>query len=255
MMFLYPALIVAYRQFLSWRTNWRTFILMRLAEPAIFFYGIGLGFAQFIPTINGYPYVTYLLPGSICLAAAFAGLFEGTYNAFSRCYMQRTWFSFLATPTRLWHILTGEIAWNAFRNLISTILLIGVGLLAGVKIDPLGTLLSLPFIMLGVMSITAIGLVCMSFAKSMNDFDYLWAFFATPMMVFSGVMIDIHTFPDHVQVIAWLLPLTHLLAIVRPLMLGYADITTIVNHSLILGLITIVSLIIAHYRLNRAILN
>lgn len=250
-----PALIVAYRQFLSWRTNWRTFLLTRLIEPTIFFYGIGLGFGSLVPMLNGYPYMTFLLPGSVCMATMFVALFEGTYNAYSRAYMQRTWFSFLATPTRISHIMAGELLFASIRNLISVILLIMVGIVAGVKINLLGTLASLPLITLGLIGIVALGYACLSFAKSMSDFDYIWPFLATPMMVFSGTMVHLDTFPPAIQAIAWCLPLTHLIAMVRPLMLeGTLPLADFVAHTGALIAFTAACLWLAHHRLTRSIL-
>lgn len=247
-------LIVAYRQFLSWRTNWRTFVLMRLVEPTIFFYGIGLGIGRFVPTMGGHDYFSFLLPGSVCLAAMFAGLIEGTFNAYTRAYMQRNWYAYLATPTGMWNILFGEIGWCAVRTLGSSILLLAVGWMVGARFEILGTLAALPFVVLTVVSIAALGYLCMSYAKSMNDFDYIWAFLITPMMVFSGVMFDITTFPPAVQVIGWLLPLTHALQIVRPLMLGEAEWFSIVTHGGVLVALTVTCLWLAHRRLVRTIL-
>ncbi|PZP38748.1 MAG: hypothetical protein DI585_06440 [Pseudomonas fluorescens] len=241
------------RQFLSWRSNWRTFLLMRLIEPAIFFYGIGLGIGHFIPQVGGHDYLSYLLPGSVALALMFAGLFEGTYNAYSRAYMQRTWFSYLATPTRVRDILVGEMAWCTVRTMLSTILLILVGVLLGAKISIWGTLLALPFMTLTVLSIMTLGYVVMSFANSMNDFDYIWPFLATPMMVFSGVMVDVSHFPMLLKVVTWFLPLTHTLQIVRPLMLGEFPIVDILLHGSFLVVLLVASLWLADTRLSRKI--
>ena len=40
------------------------------------------------------------------------------------------------------------------------------------------------------------------------------------MFVFSGVFFDIERFPQAVQAVAWALPMTHLIALIRPLMTG-----------------------------------
>lgn len=241
------------RQFLSWRSNWRTFLLMRLVEPAIFFYGIGLGIGHFIPQVAGHDYLSYLLPGSVALALMFAGLFEGTYNAFSRAYMQRTWFSYLATPTTVRDILLGEMAWCTVRTMISTLLLIVVGVALGAKISIWGTLVALPFMTLTVLSIMTLGYLVMSFADSMNDFDYIWPFLATPMMVFSGVMVDISHFPPLLTAVTWLLPLTHTLQIVRPLMLGEFPLMSILLHGSVLVALLLATLWLAEKRLSRKI--
>lgn len=251
---IHSAAVVFLRQFLSWRTNWRTFLLLRLLEPMIFFYGIGIGFGTFITNMQGVSYLTFLLPGSICMTAMFAGLFEGTYNAYSRAYMQRTWFSYLATPTRIWHILAGELGFHASKMIISTTLLVCAGLIMGTHISLPGTLLAIPFVLLTTTSVASLGYLYMSFVRSMNDFDYMWALIVTPMMLFSGAMVDIHVYPSIIQKLAWTMPLYHGLEIVRPLMLGTADAASVLFHTAILLVITFVCLVCAHHRLNKAIL-
>ena len=40
------------------------------------------------------------------------------------------------------------------------------------------------------------------------------------MFVFSGVFFGVDRFPDYIQPIAWILPMTHLIEVVRPLVAG-----------------------------------
>ena len=40
------------------------------------------------------------------------------------------------------------------------------------------------------------------------------------MFVFSGVFFDVGRFPEPIQAAAWVLPMTHLVSIVRPLCAG-----------------------------------
>lgn len=247
------ALVVAYRQMLSWRTNWRQFLMIRLLEPAIYFYGISLGFGHFIPQINGYDYRTFLLPGSIAMMLMFSGIFEGSFSAFTRAYLQRTWYSFVATPARLIDIMLGEMLWVGVRSLMAVGLLVLVGMALDVRPDPAGTLLALPFMVLTVWALMAVGYFTMSFAKSMNDFDVVFALLVTPMIVFSGTMVDFDIFPLPVKVIGWCLPLTHGVAIIRPLMLGYAQAPSIALHGAVLAAIAVVFTALSHWRLKRRI--
>lgn len=246
-----PAMVVLYRQFLSWRTNWRGYVLVRLLEPMIFFYGVGLGFGNIIPSVNGTDYLSFLLPGSVCLACLFSALFEGTYNAYTRAYMQGTWPSFLATPARLWHILYGELLWSGLRTIFSTVLLVAAGLALGAKISLWGTIAALPILMLANVSMVCMGYMCMSYARGFEDFDFIWPLLATPMVVFSGVMIPVETFPSEIQFVAWVLPLTHALEIVRPLMLGVLAWQSLFFHTIVLVGVGGVCFAIAHARLKR----
>jgi lipooligosaccharide transport system permease protein len=51
-------------------------------------------------------------------------------------------------------------------------------------------------------------------------FSYFFTFWVTPMFVFSGVFFGVDRFPDFVEPIAWILPMTHVIEVVRPLTAG-----------------------------------
>ena len=60
-------------------------------------------------------------------------------------------------------------------------------------------------------------MVATSFAKSFEMFSYFFTFWVTPMFIFSGVFFPVDRFPEMVQWLAYLLPMTHLVDIVRDL--------------------------------------
>lgn len=246
---LQPALVVFYRQVLSWRTLWRQFIIMRLVEPTIFFYGISLGFSKLIPELAGHDYKSFFLPGSMALGLMFGCLIDGSYGAYVRIFMQKTWPSFLSTPARISHIMIGEMSWTAIRGTMAATLLFIAGSLLGAKVSLIGFILAIPLIMLLCASLMAIGYVATSFARTMEDFDFVWAFILTPMMVFSGVMVDISIFPRWLQIAAQFLPLTHGVAGLRGLLLGGMPFLTVLWHMFVLALIGVVAVLVAHRRL------
>ena len=59
-------------------------------------------------------------------------------------------------------------------------------------------------------------------ARGYEFFSYFFTFWITPMFVFSGVFFDIERFPQAVQALAWVLPMTHLIAVIRPPMVDQA---------------------------------
>jgi ABC-type polysaccharide/polyol phosphate export permease len=68
-------------------------------------------------------------------------------------------------------------------------------------------------------------------------------------------MVHIDTFPPLLQAVAWCLPLTHLIAMVRPLMLeGTLPLTDFALHTSALVVFTLVCSVCAHQRLTRTIL-
>lgn len=250
-----PAGVVFTRQVLCWRTMWRQFIIMRLVEPTIFFYGLGLGLGALIPQMGGHDYKSFLLPGSMAMGLMFGGLIDGSYGSFVRIFMQKTWPAMLATPTRISHIMMGEMAWTAVRGVISASLLLVAGVLLGAKVSFAGFVLAIPLVMLLSMTVMAVGYVATGLARTIDDFDFIWAFLLTPMTVFSGVMIDIRVFPEPLQWFAQLLPLTHGVAALRGLLLGEIGVAAVLGHMVTLALMLAVCVTVAHRLLKRRLVD
>lgn len=251
----HPIAVVFLRQMLSSRTLWRQFIIMRLVEPMIFFYGIGLGFGALIPQLAGHDYKTFLLPGSICLALMFGSLLDGSYSAYVRAFTQRTWISFIATPTRVIDIMVGEMAWTGLKSILSASLMMVAGIVLGAKVSFIGFLLAIPVALLLSMSLMAIGYIATGLVRDMNDFDMVWAFVMTPMMVFSGVMVDIRIFPEWLQILTQFLPLTHGIAAIRGLMLGEIGLLGVLWHMLVLAGICVAATWYSHRLLKRKLVD
>ena len=72
------------------------------------------------------------------------------------------------------------------------------------------------------MCFSCCGLVVSAHAKSWDIFSYFFTFWVTPMFMFSGTFFEVVRFPWFVQAFAWILPMTHLIAVVRPLVAGLA---------------------------------
>jgi lipooligosaccharide transport system permease protein len=84
----------------------------------------------------------------------------------------------------------------------------------------LGALIGLPLLALAAACFAAVGLAATAFARSWEFFSYFFTFWITPMFMFSGVFFEIERLPAVVQLLAWFLPMTHLIAILRPLTTG-----------------------------------
>lgn len=255
MTLVWPAAVVFWRQMLCWRTMWRQFMIMRLVEPAIFFYGLGAGFGKLIPELGGVDYKTFLLPGSIAMSLMFGSLIDGSYGAYVRIFMQKTWPSFLSTPTRVAHIMAGEMTFAGMRSVISTSMLLIAGMALGAKVSLVGFVLGIPLVILLSMTLMAVGYVATGFARTIDDFDFVWAFVLTPMMVFSGAMMDLRVFPEPLQWFAWCLPLTHGVAALRGLMLGTMGPLAVLGHMAALALTLALCVLVAHRLLKRRLMD
>jgi lipooligosaccharide transport system permease protein len=145
--------------------------------------------------------------------------FETLYSAFSRMHVQKTWDAILNTPLGLDDVLLGELVWAASKSLLSgsAIMLVIWGL--GLATSPLSLWL-IPLIFLLGLTFAALGLIVNALAPSYDFFMYYFTLFITPMVLVSGVFFPATQLPAGIAAVAAWLPLSHAIALARPLLLG-----------------------------------
>jgi lipooligosaccharide transport system permease protein len=214
------ALAVTRRQYLVWRKVIWSSLSTNVANPILFLFAFGFGLGAVVDRMAGLGYLAFVVPGMMAYSAMFAASFETTVGSFARFDFQKTWDATLATPVTLLELLLGEALWATCKAMISAICVLAVGALWGGVGSAGGALLSLPVILLGGFAFATCGLVATAYARSWEFFSYFFTFWITPMFVFSGVFFAVDRFPDYIEPIAWVLPMTHLIEVVRPLVAG-----------------------------------
>jgi lipooligosaccharide transport system permease protein len=79
---------------------------------------------------------------------------------------------------------------------------------------------ALPVIFLTGLCFAALGLIVTALSPSYDFFMYYFTLFITPMILLCGVFFPVDQLPAAVQAVGAWLPLTHAVALVRPLVLG-----------------------------------
>ena len=207
------------RNFLVWRKLAIPSILGNLADPMIYMLGLGYGIGTLLPTVGGVPYMAFLAAGAVCFSTMNSATFEALYSAFSRMQVQKTWEAILNAPVALDDLVLGELAWAASKAALSGAAILGVAAALGLVASPLA-LWSLPLVFLAGLTFAALGLVMTALAPSYDFFMYYFTLFVTPMVLLSGVFFPTDQLPPPVQAVAAWLPLTHAVALVRPLLSG-----------------------------------
>ena len=245
-------LAVTWRQYLVWKKLIWSSLVTNVANPLLFLFAFGFGLGRFIENIDGMRYLVFVVPGMVAYSAMFAASFETTIGSFSRYFMQRNWDATLATPVTLSELLFGEVLWAAGKAMLSAISVVIVGWLWGGIPSLTGALISLPIVFIASIGFACYGLVATSLARGYEFFSYFFTFWVTPMFVFSGVFFEIDRFPVFVQAIAWALPMTHLIAIIRPLSAGIPlDLGWAALHLAYTIALTVAAFVIAYRRTRR----
>ena len=245
-------LAVAYRQYIVWRKLIWSAMANTVGNPVLFLFAFGFGMGRFIETMDGIEYLDFIVPGMIAYSAMFAASFETTIGSFSRYFMLKNWDAVLATPITLRELLMGEVVWASAKAMISAVTVLIVGWLWGGVPSLGGAMIAVPVIFLSAICFACVGLLATSYAQGYEFFSYFFTFWVTPMFVFCGVFFEITHFPDFMQGVAWALPMTHVVAVVRPLCTGLPiDLMTALPHiAYILGM-SIVAFTLAHRKMRQ----
>jgi len=220
------------RNFLVWKKLAPTRLLGNLADPMLYMLGLGYGLGSLLPQVGGVPYITFLAAGTVCFSTMNSATFEALYGAFSRLQQQRTWDAILNTPMNLDDIMLAEAIWAASLSFVSGMAILVVAWLLGLVASPLA-LWVIPLIFLTGLCFACMGMVMTVLAPGYDFFMYYFTLVVTPMTLLCGVFFPVSQLPDFLQFISGLLPLTHAIAIARPLFIGQVP-DAILIHLLVL---------------------
>ena len=207
------------RNVLVWRKLAIPSMLGNLADPMLYMLGFGYGLGRMMPDVFGTSYIAFLAAGMVCSSTMMSASFEAMYSGFSRMHVQRTWDAIMNTPVTLDDVLVGEAVWTASKSLLSGIAVLVIAAALGLTHSWLA-LWVVPVMFLTGIAFASLGLIMTALSPSYDFFMYYFTLFITPMMLLCGVFFPADQLPQALQHAAALLPLTHAVAMVRPLMNG-----------------------------------
>ena len=207
------------RHLLVWRKSAATSLMGTLGEPLLYLLGMGYGLGRFVGEIEGVSYLVYLTSGILAASSMNTATFEALYGGFTRMTRQNTFHAMLATPLTVVDIVAGEVVWGATKSLISGSAIFLVGNLLG-SIPSDTAFLVLPVVFLSGIVFTSMALVVVAVAPNYDFFLYYFTLVTTPMFLFCGVFFPVDSLPEMAQLVANMLPLAHVIALIRPLAIG-----------------------------------
>ena len=239
-----------------WRRNvlvWRKLAIASLignfGEPLLYLLALGYGLGALIDEVAGMPYLHFLASGIVCSSAMMTASFEGTYSAFSRMAVQHTWDGVTTAPLSIADVVSAEVIWAASKALLSGSAILLVATFMGIASGP-RVLLALPVLLLSGITFAALALVVTTIARSYDFFLFYTTLFITPLMLLSGVFFPLSQAPAALQMLAAAMPLSHVVALVRPLVVGQ-PINAPIVHLAVLGCYGVIGWIVAIYLAQR----
>jgi lipooligosaccharide transport system permease protein len=215
-----------------------TSLTPRFIEAIAYLAIMGLGLGTYLTTVDGVDYVDFIAPGVAASTVMFGAVIETTYNSFVRIYVRRVVEAVVTTPLSLADVVVGEYLWAATRAVIyGTIFLIVMAAFALVH-SPWAILLP-PVFAVGALTFAVLGMSYTAMVRTIEHYNILFTGVLTPMFLFSGVFFPFTQLPEWAQVVGWLLPLSHLVAVTRAFTLGGADLLTLAHLAFLVGLLVV----------------
>lgn len=224
----YRALKVWQRNFDVFRRTWRSQIAWSVVDPFMWFMSLGLGLGGFVALGGDRRYIDFLAPGLMAGAALFSSGTEGAWATFARLEFQHTFDAMIVTPLSPEDVIGGEVLWAATRSIESGLALVTVMLLFGVQFSPL-TLLAFPVLLLQGILVASAAVWTSSRVANIGQLNHFATLFLSPQFMFAGVFFPLDSLPVWAQAVAWLLPLSHSVIVVRSLALGAPDWETLAH--------------------------
>ncbi|KYH32559.1 ABC transporter permease [Neomoorella mulderi] len=215
----YRAWKVFWRNFVVFRKTWLTNIMFNFLEPLLYLAAMGYGMGHYIPAIQGMSYLQFLAPGLIASSAMWATASECTYDSFVRMKFQKTYHAIVATPVSLDEVVVGEMLFGTFKSVLYGTVILLVILFLGLVRSPAALLVPLVLVLCGFV-FAELGMIWTGLVPKIDTFSYFFTLIITPMFLFAGVFFPLDALPLVVQRLAWLIPLYHVVELVRPLVLG-----------------------------------
>jgi len=212
------------RYFDVFRKNILYAMVITFTEPILYLLAFGYGLGAMIGnvTVSGHvvTYRQFIYAGIVAQAVLFQAFFDAAYGSFIRMYYQKIFRAMATTPITLSEVLWGELLWDASKATFSSTVVLLLGTLSG-DFSPTGALCCIPLCFLGSVLFAGFGLWTSALAETIDQINYPQYLIIFPMFLFCGVYFPLQQLPKAILVIAWCLPLTSLVSLVRTLTLGF----------------------------------
>jgi len=248
------ALRVIEHNALVYRRTWRGSVIVSFISPLLFLAAMGIGLGGLVNRnaggVSGVSYLQFLAPGLLAAATMQTAAIEATFPIMAKVYWEKTYEGMLATPLAVRDLLIGEIGWLLARLTMVAGIFFSVMLLFGVPRAPMAALAILAAVLNGL----AFGAPILAFAatqRNANNFSVLQRFVIMPLFLFGGAFFPLANLPAVLQLVAWLTPLAHGVALTRGLTLGILALGPALVHVAVLTAFAAAGTAAAAYTLRR----
>ncbi|MEO8436759.1 MAG: ABC transporter permease [Pyrinomonadaceae bacterium] len=198
---------------------WKMHMVAPIIEPVftVFAFGWGVG-ALILSNVEGVPYLSFVGAGVLAFTVIMRAMFETTYASYFRMVYQSTYDAILATPVNAESLAFAEILWAVTKAFIDALVILAVLVIFGAATSPYALLSPLPLVV-GSVFIAGLSLGITARVHDIDSFNlYMAVFFCAIWMC--GAWFPIDVMPPVLRAIAWVIPLTSAVDLVRACITG-----------------------------------
>lgn len=212
-------LAVLWRHMVLYRRLWQTSIFSSFILPVFFVVSIGIGVGGYVGRIDGWDYLSYIVPGVLASGAFQTAIGESTFPVMGDFKWSRAYHAMRATPVRIIDMILGWQLYIQVRVFIAAVVFIGVSAVFGAIHSP--WVVATPFIC-ALLALSVAAPVSAFSAGLDNDsyFSLLFRFVVIPSTLFAGVFFPVDQLPAVVRPLAYASPLWHGVELCRMAMLS-----------------------------------
>ena len=240
---------VWYRHVKVYMTNFYSNAFPSFLEPLIFLAGVGLGLGKYITTMDHLPYLVFLATGLLMTAPMFTASFECTYGTFIRLVYDKVYDGMLAAPISVRSLFAGEILFAGTKGFFLSFAVMTV--MAAFNVLPLYQSWWAPFLgFFAALMFASLSLFVVSFVNDLNNLNFWFTGFLSPMFFFSGVVFPVSQLPQKLRWAAEIFPLTHAVRLAR-LTVARGSLETALLDVAYMLVLTVVTAVLAYVRLKK----
>jgi ABC-2 type transport system permease protein len=227
---------------------WVGALLPPIVTSILYFIIFGHVLGQRMGNLNGATYIQFITPGLIMMSVI-TNAYSATVSGFFSMKFSRDIEEILITPMPAWILVSGFMV---------------AGMLRGVLVGSLVTLIALIFVPLSVHSLPVVILVTLlasaifalggilnaMYAKSFDDISLIPTFVLTPMTYLGGVFYSITWLPLFWQKLSLLNPIVYIINTFRYGLLGLSSFSLFLEMS-VMGIVTLFLFFTTWYLVSR----
>ncbi len=246
------ALKVFTRNLFVFRKTWTTNLAFNIVEPLLYLAALGAGLGMLVEDVEGMSYTQFIAPGIVATSAMWAAAAECSYDSFVRMYYQKIYHAIVATPINLQEVVAGELLYGTFKSVLSGTVITVVIAALGLVPSPWALLIPAVLVLNG-MAFSQLAMIWTGIVPKIDNFAYFFTLVITPMFLFSGVFFPLDVLPVILQQLAWLLPLYHIVVLLRSLTLGLVS-ADLIFHALWLLVFILIIFPLPQYLMRRRLI-